>query len=679
MGIWLLRIPADPKNALFGGYSLQRLILVSGLFAITILALILAIYVWRGKIIGDLYLQFVGNSNFPVILFIIFVTLSLVTIIILIAPLHSILPRYSAIHTRLSPILFLIALMGAEGIILVTIFSPQRVNNFLINCYKLIRRWTNNPASGYMLLALSMLVSTTYLFYGYYHLVDEGDTITVGWLMSEGWVLYEDIFSHHFPLPYVWVNLVVNLFGSSILAIRLSLIFLRGIVFVFAMKVSRQYFPLGLAAFIWALWGYFYLGNILVYDSFSGFFILGVLAISLAILNREIEPRTMEFISIGILLGFAILTDPLMIFPTVFTIFFLFLSAIKRSNNRSSFKTGIVHVGTIAAGIVISIISFYILFGRLLSLPDFYNNGMIFNTDVYAKYYPQATIQNLIRPIMTVLGILNKEWFVRLDLFFPLHDFVSIDNSIFTGFFYRASILLACFIYLLKRRVLSGIYLFLFAASLLMRANRYFHISPFVLLSLFISSLLVFMILNGNRYFRMENIKVSPNFIRNAMKVLTNLTLLILLFVIALLSIRGGWYVIENRSRMSYEANFGLLIKRAEKFKRKTCDQANAKILDYPLNTFTNFLSQIPPASKYHFMTPWVAEIAQAQVISDLEGQPVLIHVPEDAYIWNYRLNDYIGELLNYLNNNFVQNDPNFYTSPQLIDLCLTMENDSNN
>jgi hypothetical protein len=122
------------------------------------------------------------------------------------------------------------------------------------------------------LLFLSVLIALTQVYYVYYNFGDEGSTITIGWLVSKGWVLFRDVFSHHFPLAYVFVALVIKVFGSSILTIRLSLIFFRTLVFGISMIFSRYRLALGITALAWSLIGHLYLGNSIDLNSHSADF-----------------------------------------------------------------------------------------------------------------------------------------------------------------------------------------------------------------------------------------------------------------------------------------------------------------------------------------------------------------------------------------------------------------------
>ena len=108
---------------------------------------------------------------------------------------------------------------------------------------------------GIILLGVSILIDLVLLYY--LRFVDEGDTMTTGWLMSQGYVLYRDLFSHHAPLPYAWAALVTLIAGRSFMALRLSVILFKVGLIGLGMRLSRQYMLLGIVALVWSSIGHF--------------------------------------------------------------------------------------------------------------------------------------------------------------------------------------------------------------------------------------------------------------------------------------------------------------------------------------------------------------------------------------------------------------------------------------
>ena len=53
---------------------------------------------------------------------------------------------------------------------------------------------------------------------------DEDACLAIGWLLSRGWRLYRDVFTHHLPLDYLPAWLAASVFGPSFTAARLLMI-----------------------------------------------------------------------------------------------------------------------------------------------------------------------------------------------------------------------------------------------------------------------------------------------------------------------------------------------------------------------------------------------------------------------------------------------------------------------
>lgn len=54
--------------------------------------------------------------------------------------------------------------------------------------------------------------------------LDEDACVAIGWLLSQGWRLYADVFTHHAPLDYLPATVVAGLFGPSPTAARVFML-----------------------------------------------------------------------------------------------------------------------------------------------------------------------------------------------------------------------------------------------------------------------------------------------------------------------------------------------------------------------------------------------------------------------------------------------------------------------
>jgi len=534
-----------------------------------------------------------------------------------------------------------------------------------------VRSWVEKPGVGYALLGLSVLIALTQVYYVYYNLGDEGDNLATGWLLANGFSLYKDIFSHHFPFPYLWIAAIVKLFGPSLLAARLSLVFLRMVVFAVTMRVSRYYLAIGLTSLAWSLVGYLYLGNGLFYQSFSGFFIVGSFALGLRLVSGQNQTRRSTLFLTGIFLSLAIMSDPLMTFPTFILIAAVAISSISKTLSFQNLKVAGFRSMMVIAGLVTGLLPVLLYLLIHSSLNDFYQCGILFNSQVYSHYSPQISFNEVIKPVREFLGLFEESWRYYLSPFYEWETFEFLDHWIFTGFFFRLVIFLGAVAFLLKRKFLGALFVFLFGAMVLIRSERYFHASPFVFLSLFCASWLIskgFVLLSPvlSKSGRKDPNELAPI----GVNILASVVWIILIAAFSWLNIRGGKFLMDNRSELEYSGNFSSVKGNADFLKKATCNLEKARVLLYPLDPVQYFLAEIPPSSKFHYMTPWVAEIAQNQVIDDLRTGLHLVYVDRGIDVWGYPVEDYLSELLVFLNGAYVQIEPNYFASPDLLLEC---------
>lgn len=672
--IWLTRIPTDPKNAILGPYSAWRLVALGGFFITGTLFGFLMILAMRRSITKAWLIKARHYHPLPIILFNFLGMGLLFSLFFLILPPKNLIPPGSALAKRLAPLLIWSPLICAQGISLILRFFQQAIRTWFDRFVCVIRRWARSPLTWYTLLGLSALISSTQVFYVYYNLGDEGDTLAVGWLMSRGWILYKDIFSHHFPLSYLWAALVVRIFGASILAVRLSIVLLRTLVFAFVMKVSRYSFSLGLTALAWSLLGHLYLGNSLLYYSFSGLFSVAAFAMGLAIVDGQ-KPATRTALGIvGIFLALAVLSDPLKILTAGVTVPVIFFSGLSKSSIIEGLKRGTFRAGWVVGGLwfVFAIFMIWLLInGNGL---EFYQDAIVFNLEIYSKYSPVITTKTVVDPVVNLLDLGNEQWHRYVSPYYDWESFEFIDHWIFTGFFYRLSIVVASMVLLTRGKIVSSVYVYLFGAMMLVRGSTYLYSSPFVLLSLGVSSLLLSGSLSSsNSPPDGQGIHHRKGLWKNTVAVLRKLMRLVIFLMFIWLNVRGAAFLINNRWDMTYARNFGAIEGDAGRIREATCGHPKARLLVYPLEPIQYFLSQTTPASKYHFMTPWVAETGQTQVITDLKEEPVLVLVARDFLVWGHPVAQYLSDLLGYLDHNYILIEEGWYDvyrSPTLEEFC---------
>ncbi len=673
--IWLARIPSDPKNALIGPYSGFRVSLLGVVFLTGIIFVILAILTWRKPGPRRLFNKIHQHSSISLVFFVVLLMGASMGLFLLLMPPPKLIPPGSGIAIRLAPLLILITLLCLQGLLLVIAYSPKAVRGWYYSLAQEVKHIVSHPLTGYFLLGISVLIAFTQVFYVYYNLGDEGNTLTTGWLISRGWRLYSEVFSHHLPFSYLWVVMVVKLFGSSIFALRLSIIILRTLVFAIAMKLSRFTFALGLTALTWSILGHLYLGNGLYYHTFSGIFLVAAFAIGLAIITGKISGGILELGTIGLFLGLAVLSDPIKLLPAVVIIISIFALGIQKPPDAAKFRRRIVQAGVIVL-VMIAIGGLFVLWLILTgSLADFYNDVIAYNLDIYSNYSTSIGFTEVVSPVTSLLDLFNTQWRTKTDPYYTWGSFRVLDIWIFTGFFYRLVIVLASMTLLLRGKFLSFAYVYIFGAMMLIRATTFFHSSPFVLYSLCIGALLVsqglgYDIFNFNKKESQKHRKLWEN-INTAFFVSA---WLVVFSMFTWLNIRGIGFLMDNRDKMSYSAKFAGLEGDAAYIKKMTCHRPEARLLVYPYEPIQYFASQILPGSKYHFIPPWVAEIGQDQVLNDLQEAETLVLIDKEGSVWGYENQNYLAGLIQYLEKNYVFIEKpdrySVYRSPKLEEIC---------
>jgi hypothetical protein len=358
-----------------------------------------------------------------------------------------------------------------------------------------IRSGLQSPAAGIFLLLLSFLIGLSKIYFGRF--VDEADTMTVGWLIARGAVLYRDVFSHHFPLSYYWVAAVVGLFGSSFVILRVSLLLLQVGLFAITMKLTRFYLAIGLASLVWNLINQFHRGQELIYPNFEALFMVAAFSLIFSLFVKKSAASRFTLAFTGLLLGLAVLTDPLMIYPAAVAFTGVLASGILSDSPKRAREVlrRALWAGLPAGGMVVLFLINLYFSG---AFQEFYRSTIWFNADIYAKYVDANPIRfrEIIQNIASGLHILDPRWVQNISPWMSLEAYRSVSLAdepgylswIFSSFLSRLA-LLACMVGLfLNRRWAAGIFLYLFAAALLVRFDDGFYANGFTLLSIFSAS-----------------------------------------------------------------------------------------------------------------------------------------------------------------------------------------------
>lgn len=514
-----------------------------------------------------------------------------------------------------------------------------------MNSLRQVDRW-NKPAIGTILLLYSFVLGCQSLFWRIF--VDEGDNLVVGWLMSQGYVLYRDLFSHHFPLAYYWVAGVTALFGPSIFAVRLSLLIFQTLSFALVMRLTRFHLTIGLASVFWALIGPLYYGHMLLYDSLNGIALAVIFLITIAITGRYIRPGNKAILTLGIFMAIALLSDPL----SIYSISLVFLTLLAA---RIGLKKALSLGGIASLGFILFAVSL-LLTG---SLGHFFDQAIFFNMEVYSKYF-NANPLRLSRIFNSAVTFLEVSRFVNQE---------SVDDLL-----WRLAIFLAIIILLGRRRFLMALFIYLLPTTLLLRTSASgFHTMAFVIISV---TILAEMITHQGWLLDRLKLATSPAFWPTARRRFEQGSRILLSLITIGFLLQNTQFRLNNWQKLSYKQNFEILEGYVQKLKLATCN-LEAALAYYPMNPYFYFLAEMRPASKYTFLLPWVAEVGLAEVINNLEtsNRTIVFFNEEELAVWDGRPDNYLSRLKAYLDANYVVVDERnigwkFYISPQLSAEC---------
>jgi hypothetical protein len=493
--------------------------------------------------------------------------------------------------------------------------------------------------AGTALLALSVLLGVLQLYWGSF--VDEADNLATGAAIARGATLYRDLFSHHFPLPYWWVAAVVRVAGPSILAVRASFLALETAVFGVAMALTGFHLPLGLAAVAWQTIANPYFGNQITYHAVKGVGLLGAFVVTFALVTgaAPVDRKRTLFLAASAVL--AILSDPLAVYPLA-----VCLGALATSRSGVRAAASVVLVVALALGISAAALAV----GGAWT--PFVEDVVRFNASVYRKYLA-------IDPFP--LGAIVRKALLGLDLFdgrwrdfdpFRLIGNKEPDRWVFTGLFFRLSVVVASGLLLLRRRPVAAALCYVFAATLLAtRAEERFPAVPLVLVALFAASWCVMSSGEGSSL---------PSWTAR----------IVLGAMLAWLGGRGLGHLAASRRNLGYTATFGRAERNAAAFTRAVCGQTDVALGIYPADPIVHFLTGMHPVAGYVFVYPWVAEVALDPILAELSTGKAVVSIDLDGNVWGYQNRDYLARLIAFLDGNYRRVARNVWISPTVASGC---------
>jgi hypothetical protein len=544
---------------------------------------------------------------------------------------------------------------------------------------KKLRLRLDSPTSGMILLGLSFLIGLTKIYYGRF--VDEGDVLTLGWLIARGDTLYEDVFAHHFPLPYYWIALVVRLFGNSFVAARVSVLGLQLGVFGLGMVLTRDYLAVGLASLAWNLINQFLRGQEVIYATFEGIFLAGAFILILHLLTSRQRARPAVPALSGALLAAAVLSDPLMVYPAGAAALGLFASGLRVENGpnyREALRRALI-AGTVAA-LIFAIFAAQLFISG--TADEFYHSTIWFNAEIYAKYVDANPNRfgPLIENLATGLHVFDSRWRQYTSAFMPMDTYRSVrmadENAyaswIYAGLLFRLSILACGLGLILNRGYAAGVFVYVFAAALMVRQDAGLYAIGFTLVSLLAGFYALVHLRHPVALRSQASGTKRGSGLRRFSAGVWLAALVVIAFMQAWSAFRGGYFIFDHRFEFRNDRHITLYDQFGDEFSDFACGRQGLELTVLPINPLVHFVSGIPPASRYVWMYPWVAEIGQDELISDLRNNPsaiVWVNVDRGSTEENSAAR-YLADTIAFLDEEYVTLADEFWMSPELAQRC---------
>lgn len=515
----------------------------------------------------------------------------------------------------------------------------------------------------YSLIFLTGLTISILFIYSW-KTIDEGDNLSVGWLLSEGKVLYKDIFCHHFPFPYFFLSLIFRIFPVTVFSARFSFLIFELIAFLYLFFATKRYSEIGLTFLIWSIISRFFLGNLILYYSFTGLsiFVVFVLVIYVCFENSQDGKEkftTPVILGISFYSAVSVLSDPTSAIP-IFIILLSLLIITKKAK-----KVLFIILGS---SLFISPFIFYLILDH--ALVDFYQNAIVFNKYYYLNYNSGSS--NLFTNLWTFLKNFNPftDSFALNPGGLPrnIRDSSQVIQWFFGGFYYRA-VLIGFTLFLGLRNWKSAILILIFFISLFFRSEVFFHPIGMLMIAVFCSLYLLIRFIEYIFQTRKTPF-VLQSFGKLALQILCSLVIVFFFSSMIVYSISD---YAKNPDQIYYSTSFGQYKDTIQRISTLSCNKPDVNIAFYPSDPYVFFFTKIEPFEGYLFMYPWIVDIAKEDILSALRVENhsnTLLWIDKEGSFWGYKNTDYLSDYINYLDEKYIQTSDGYYISPALFATC---------
>ncbi len=488
---------------------------------------------------------------------------------------------------------------------------------------------------------------------------DEDENINGGWLISNGYVLYRDIFAQRMPFPFYYASLLIKLGLNDVSGLRLGmsltiLFFWLLIIVIFKEKIN--YKLLCSLIILSAIAHPLFWGHMLLADSFFAYSILIIFLYFFS--NPQLDFNIKDKIIIASMIYISIMSALVSILPIlVLGIYYILKKStqfhIEKTNTNiknkltSEIKFGFI----ILTPFILSLIFFY----STDSLQQFFYQAYLFNKIYFSQFNSQANDPQLFVLIKAYSNYIfyyfsNIDWLINEKSF--NWAMTSSTPLFFEGFLVISNLIVLVLFWKRNLSLLAISYVFLLA---FLRWRDGFHLAPYYLLSFFSVSLIITEVYEFFAYKLRYSHQLTPKIKFGFMFIpIVSYSFLAIILVgvlsCAYVSNGSGMGAVQNSAHTSY---YDKIIT--------TLTQPNDTIWIAPFDPSRYFINDRLPASKYTYYLPCHAKssIINEELIEDLKvKKPPLIIFDRDADIWGYVVKDYGKTVDHYIQQNYYQVDP---------------------
>lgn len=474
--------------------------------------------------------------------------------------------------------------------------------------------------------------------------VDEGDTLALGRFLSEGRVLYRDLFSHHFPFPYYWCAALFPILGTSTVAYRVSLLAVGLAAFLSAIALSRRSVPLIVAGAAWFVIAPFCAGHMVVYPTFAGYALVILVALALDGLVGRAQWGSAHGVAAASGSVVAVLSDPTTA-PTVAAAIAAIL--VCRPPRRT------VVAGVVSAACLLAVWLGYL--GLTGSGAAFLSDAVGFNLSVYSKYRAGWGLLP-----SSLMGLdLTDSSFPIVHVGIPFADTVPgeplFDRSLFTGVLFRLCGVAAVVLLLSVRKPAAAFFAGFIPLSLILSGHAFnFHGIPFALVSL----LLAGHVTTGNwtvsSTFGTRQRLVSGIAQWTVRLGVVGLTLMCLVQVAR----RPAQYLASPYLKGEAE--------QARLLSGIPARPAQARLAVIPAGTYAQFLTGMQPLTRFIFFWPWVLDRYEDEIKTSLTSEAALVVVNPPGGVGGPTFARRLADLEELCKHRLCSLGPRLYVSPRL-------------